>query len=254
MRTWNEIRCREMVELKKKKGGRSDTHTSVLCQSHCKLRSLQRHRCNGFTALSTLHIEGKGKLSSNSHLLLTAWRKWGLFLHLVSEVHVTSSKWKSHFSNASYHLSDTSSCSQEVFFMLPYTLHLQQIFLLQSPDGIKHCFITNIPKYRAEFKLCTIQNQLLWTEHFILTYLLLNSALLQELFPKHPSVYNVQCCIYTFLLEVKVSPQNTKLLQVYSTKWQKSELTGTNYWKSMQLAIGQVFSSDKATSSSFYWV
>lgn len=48
MRTWNEIRCREMVELKKGRG-RSDTHTSVLCQRHCKLRSFQRDRWDIFT-------------------------------------------------------------------------------------------------------------------------------------------------------------------------------------------------------------
>jgi len=48
-------------------------------------------------------------------------RKRGLFIPLLtSQVQATSSKRKSHFPNASYHLSNTFSCSQEASYATIY--------------------------------------------------------------------------------------------------------------------------------------
>lgn len=56
-----------------------------------------------------------------SHPQLRVRRKWGLFLPLLTpEVQATSSKWKSHSPNASYHLSNTFSFSQEASYATIY--------------------------------------------------------------------------------------------------------------------------------------
>lgn len=105
-----------------KKRGRPDTHTLVLCQSHWNLKNFQTDTAFSVDEGSVLHpVRRKTSWDKTSHPQLTVRRKWGLFLPLLTpEVQATSSKLKSHIPNASYHLSNSFSCSQKASYATIY--------------------------------------------------------------------------------------------------------------------------------------
>lgn len=89
-------------------------HTLPYC--HWNLKNFQRDRCSifsGWRISAAPCVEGIS-CDKTSQPQLRVWRKWGLFIPpLTAKVQASSSKRKSHFPNASYHLSNSFSCSQE---------------------------------------------------------------------------------------------------------------------------------------------
>lgn len=121
-----------MNEWVNEKRGRPDTHTPVFCQSHH--RNFQRDRCSIFSGwwISAAPCAERNSWDKTSHPRLRVWRKWGLFIPLLTpKVQATSSKRKSHFPNASYHLSHTFNCSQEASYATIYITSVTDFLVVE---------------------------------------------------------------------------------------------------------------------------
>lgn len=155
----------------------------------------------------------------------------------TAKVQATSSEWKLHFPNASYHLSNSFSCSQEASYATIYVTSATD-FLVVEYRWNKTLFYNKHSKILHRISIVYNPGPVKWINHVWLTYLLLVSALLWALFPKHYllSLWG-SVLTYTFLLKASVSPQVIKLHQV-SLPWY--EITNMN-WDKLPEKAGKAF-------------
>lgn len=161
----------------------------------------------------------------------------------TAEVQATSSKWKLHFPNASYHLSNSFSCSQEASYATIYVTSATDFLVVQYRWN-KTLFYNKHSKILHRISIVYNPEPVKLIKHFWLTYLLLVSALLWTLFPKHYllSLWG-SVLTYTFLLKANVSSQ-VKLHQVSLPRY---EITNKSWDKLPEKVCNMLFpQADKA--------